>query len=40
MILTRQAALGYLTFPVILSFFRVLVECLAAILDCSLIHGT
>ena len=39
-ILKRQAVLGYPTFPVILWAFRVLVECLASILACSLTHGT
>ena len=40
MILKRQAVLGYPTFPVSLGVFRVPMECLAAILACSLIHGT
>ena len=40
MILGRQAALGAPTFPVILSLLRVLLECFAAILSRSPIHGT
>ena len=40
MILRQQAALVYLTFPVILQLLRVLLESLAAILARSLTHGT
>ena len=40
MILKRQAVLGYPTFPVSLWVFWVLVECSAAILACSSLHGT
>ena len=40
MILKLRTALDYPTFPVILWLFRVLVDWLAAILACSLIHGT
>ena len=40
MILKRQTVLGYPTLPVILWVFRVVVECLATILACSLTHGT
>ena len=40
MILGRQAALDYPTFPVILSLFRVLSESFATILARSLIHWT
>ena len=36
----NDAALGYPTFPLSLSVFRVLVGCVAAILACSLAHGT
>ena len=40
MILKRQAVLGYPTFPVSLFVFRVHEVSLAAILSCSLTHGT
>ena len=40
MILRQQETLGYATFPVILSLFRVLSESLAAIPARSLIRGT
>ena len=39
LILKLQAVLGYRTLPVILSVFRVFVECLASILAYSLTHG-